>query len=160
MVLLSGLEGTAESARSRVLGALESGEGLETFRRNVEAQGGDPSVCDRPAEVLSASQVREVRVESPRSGFITGVDAAEIGFAVAAVGGGRVRVEDEIDAAVGYLAEARIGDELRAGDALGVLLCRDEAQAARASERIRQAYALGDEPPAEPFQLIKDTIVE
>ena len=160
MVLLSGLEKSVEAARERVTRALHSGAGLETFRRNVEAQGGDPSVCDRPARVLSASRAREVAVESPRSGFITGVDAAEIGFAVASIGGGRVRVEDEIDAAVGFLAEARIGDELRAGDRLGTLLCRDEGQAARASERIRQAYTLGDAPPAEPFKLIKDTIVE
>jgi pyrimidine-nucleoside phosphorylase len=156
MVLLSGLEGSAEGARSRVLRALRSGEGLETFRRNVEAQGGDARVCDDPAGVLSASHVREVKVESPRSGFIVGVDAAEVGLAVVGLGGGRSRVEDEIDAAVGFLADVKIGDEVREGSPLGLLLCRDDGAAAAA--RIRRAYVVGDEPPAEPFRLVKDTI--
>ena len=159
MVLLSGLEETVEAARSRVVRALRSGEGLETFRRNVEAQGGDPRVCDDPVGVLSASPVREVKVESPRSGFIVGVDAAEVGLAVVNLGGGRTRVEDEIDPAVGFLAEVGVGDEVREGAPLGLLLCRsDECSAAAA--RIRRAYVVSDEPPAQPFQLIKDTISE
>jgi pyrimidine-nucleoside phosphorylase len=134
MVLLSGLEETIEGARSRVVRALRSGEGLETFRRNVEAQGGDARVCDDPAGVLSASHVREVKVESPRSGFIAGVDAAEVGLAVVALGGGRARVEDEIDPSVGFLAEVKIGDEVREGSPLGLLLCRgDDCPADRKS---------------------------
>ena len=158
MVLLSGLEETVAAARSRVNRALASGEGLETFRRNVEAQGGDPRVCDDPAAVLSASPARELKVESPRSGFIKGVDAAEIGLAVVELGGGRARVEDEIDAGVGFLADVKIGDKVRAGQALGLLLCREDGRAASAAARIRRAYAVSEEPPAEPFRLIKDTI--
>ena len=159
MVLLSGLEETVEGARSRVRRALRSGEGLETFRRNVEAQGGDARVCDDPAGVLSASPAREVKVESPRSGFIVGVDAAEVGLAVVNLGGGRTRVEDEIDPSVGFLADVQIGDEVREGSPLGLLLCRSD-ECAVAAARIRRAYVIGDEPPAEPFRLIKDTISE
>jgi pyrimidine-nucleoside phosphorylase len=160
MILLSGLEATIEGARSRVLRALASGEGLETFRRNVEAQGGDPRVCDDPAAVLSTSPARVLKVESPRSGFITDVDAAEIGLAVVELGGGRARIEDEIDAGVGFLADMKIGDEVRVGSPLGLLLCRDGEGADAAAARIRRAYSIGDAPPAEPFKLIKDTISE
>jgi pyrimidine-nucleoside phosphorylase/thymidine phosphorylase len=159
MVLLSGLEATVEGARSRVLRALRSGEGLETLRRNVEAQGGDARVCDDPAGVLSASPVREVKVESPRSGFIAGVDAAEVGLAVVDLGGGRARVEDEIDKGVGFLAEVKIGDEVREGSPLGLLLCRGD-DCPPAAARIRRAYRIADGPPAEAFRLIKDTISE
>src|SRR2546423_4027536 len=116
-----------DAARARVRQALASGAALECFRANVSAQGGDARVCDEPAR-LFASGLRAVKVESPRSGFVTQVDTAEIGFAVASIGGGRVRVEDEIDPAIGFMAEARIGDEGRQGDALGTLYFRDEAQ--------------------------------
>ena len=85
-------------------------------------------------------------------------DAAEIGFAVASIGGGRVRVEDEIDPAIGFISEARIGDEVREGDALGVLYCRDEGQAQIAAPRIQRAYTIGDEAPTPP-KLIKEVIV-
>ena len=158
MVALSKVEPTLEAARARVSRALESGAGLEKFRANVEAQGGDPRVCDRPAALLPSAP-RQLRVESERAGFITAIDAAEIGFAVAAIGGGRVRVEDEIDPAVGFVADMRHGDEVGAGRSLGTLLCRAEAQAAEgAAARIRRAYTVGDGPPAAALKLIKEVI--
>jgi thymidine phosphorylase len=46
-----------------------------------------------------------VKVESPRSGFITKVDTTEIGHAIAAIGGGRVRIEDTVDPTVGVTSE-------------------------------------------------------
>jgi pyrimidine-nucleoside phosphorylase len=156
MVALSGVEESIEAARGRVRRALESGAGLECFRRNVEAQGGDPRVCDEPERLLDL-KLREVRVESPRAGIVAGVDTAEVGRAVAEIGGGRVRVTDEVDPHVGFLVEAGIGDEVRAGDALGLLYCRDDARGEEAAARIRAAYAVADErPPAR--RLIKEVI--
>jgi pyrimidine-nucleoside phosphorylase len=156
MVALAGRADSIEAARARVRGALESGAALERFRANVAAQGGDARVCDEPARLL-LSGLRAVKVESPRAGFVRQVDAAEIGFAVAGIGGGRTRVEDEIDAAVGFLADAGIGDEVKPGDALGVLYCRDEAQAREAAPRIQRAYQIGDEAPP-TLELIKEVI--
>jgi pyrimidine-nucleoside phosphorylase len=157
MVALAGVEPEIEAARARVRRAFESGAALECFRQNVEAQGGDPRVCDDPARLLQTSTLRAVKVESPRAGFITGVEAAEIGHAVSGVGGGRTRLEDEIDFQVGFLADAKLGDELRAGDALGTLYCRDDAQGHGAHARILAAYTVGDEPAA-PVKLIKEVI--
>ncbi|MEA2176632.1 MAG: pyrimidine-nucleoside phosphorylase, partial [Blastocatellia bacterium] len=83
--------------------------------------------------------------------------AAEIGNTVAAMGGGRVRITDSIDPAVGFIAEAKIGDEVQAGDTIGLLYCRDEGQGKRAAERIRAAYKIEDEHPSTP-KLIKEVI--
>ncbi|HEY0077344.1 MAG TPA: thymidine phosphorylase [Pyrinomonadaceae bacterium] len=156
MVASTGTEPTLDAARARVQKALDSGEALECFRRNVEAQGGDARVCDEPSRVLDLS-LAEVRVESKRAGFVARVDAAEIGRAVTSIGGGRSRMEDRIDAGVGFLAEVKIGDGVKAGDVLGLLLCRDEAQGAEARERIRNAYAIDDAPPPIPL-LVKEVI--
>lgn len=157
MVFSAGLDASHDAARERVKRALDSGAALECFRRNVEAQGGDARVCDEPRRLLDL-KLREVRVESTRPGFVTQVDAAEIGNAVSVIGGGRARIEDEIDPAVGFLCEAKLGDEVAEGDALGLLYCRDEAQAASAGARIRAAYTIGDEPPTLSYQLIKEVI--
>lgn len=158
MLTLSGLETSIESARKRVWRMLDSGAALECFRQNVEAQGGDPRVCDDPSHLLDL-KLFEVRVESPRAGFVVKINTAEIGNAVASIGGGRVRMEDEIDPAVGFLVRARLGDEIAESDkTLGLLYCRDAAQAATATERIRDAYTIGDEPPSSEFRLIKEVI--
>jgi pyrimidine-nucleoside phosphorylase len=161
MVALSKLENSIEAARTRVVHALERGDALECFRLNVEAQGGDARACDEPRRVLQPSPPREVRVESPRAGFIVKVDAAEVGLAVARIGGGRVRVEDEIDPSVAFLSAVKLGEEVREGQTLGTLLCRDEAKGSEAAARVRRAYTVGDEPPpAGSFNLIKEVIAE
>ncbi len=132
---------------------------MESFRRNVEAQGGDPRVCDEPENILPL--VREsFKVESPRSGFITKVNTAEIGHAIAAIGGGRVRIDDTIDPSVGFMAEARIGDQTGSDTLLGTVYGRDESEAREAVKRIQAAYEIGDQPPTELPHLIREVINE
>jgi pyrimidine-nucleoside phosphorylase len=156
MVALSNVESSLDAARKKVRSALESGAALERFRQNVEAQGGDPRVCDDAAKLLPLTP-HEVKVESTRTGFIAHIDATEIGFAIAEIGGGRIRIEDKIDPAVGFAAEAVIGDQVKAGETLGLLYCEDEAQAESARERIRAAYEIRDEHASAP-RLIKEVI--
>ena len=156
MVALAGLEESLDAARTKVQRSLESGDALECFRRNVEAQGGDPRVVDEPQQLLPLTE-REVRVESTRTGFIVGVDTAEVGHAIASIGGGRLRIEDQIDPAVGFAAEVKIGDQVSEGDTLGLLYCRDEAQAQTARARIRAAYKISGEH-AHASTLIKEVI--
>jgi pyrimidine-nucleoside phosphorylase len=158
MVALSG-GGPLEAARAKVTRALESGAALERFRRNVEEQGGDPRVCDDPGR-LSDLTVREVRVESEHAGYVVSVDAAEVGRALASIGGGRQRVEDKIDPAVGYLARARTGHQVSAGEPLGLLYCRPGARAEAAAARIRAAYEVGEAAPNHVPELIKEVIAQ
>ncbi|HKP72720.1 MAG TPA: thymidine phosphorylase [Pyrinomonadaceae bacterium] len=158
MIALARVEPTIDAARARAVRALESGAALECFRRNVEAQGGDARVCDAPSLLLETSTLRAVKVESPRAGFVTQIDAAEIGFALASIGGGRTRVEDEIDAQVGFVADVKHGDAVAAGEPFGTLYCRDDAQARQAGARIRAAYEVSDDAPREPLKLIKEVI--
>jgi pyrimidine-nucleoside phosphorylase len=157
MVSLANVEPSLDAARRRVAVAWESGAALELFRLNVEAQGGDTTVCDKPESLIPLT-LHIVDVESPHAGYISRVDASEIGSAVVAMGGGRVRVEDRVDPAVGFLAQAKIGDKLAAGDPLGVLYCRSPAQAAEAAARIRASYLITDEAPYARPALIKEVI--
>jgi pyrimidine-nucleoside phosphorylase len=159
MVALARLEPALDAARERVGRALSSGAALELFRRNVEEQGGDPRVCDEPARLLPLT-LRSVKVESAHAGFVKAVEAREVGRAVAIMGGGRTRVEDSIDPAVGFLSEAKIGDKVAAGQALGALYFHDEARGAEAAAIIRRSYLIDDEPPAQLPALIKEVITE
>ncbi|HEU0251467.1 MAG TPA: thymidine phosphorylase, partial [Pyrinomonadaceae bacterium] len=147
MLLLANVDETIEAARKRLDEVLRSGKALECLRRNIEAQGGDPRVCDDPGSFLPL--VREtVKVESPRSGFITKVDTTEIGHAIAAIGGGRVRIEDTVDPTVGFTSELKLGDQVRAGEAIGIVYCADAAAAEEAARRIQAAYHVGDAAPS------------
>ncbi len=157
MIVLSGLEATVDSARTRVEELHRTGAALECFRKNVESQGGDPGVCDDPARILPLTE-KSFKVESPRSGFIVKVETGEVGHAIAEAGGGRVRTEDRIDPTVGFVTDVRIGDELRAGDPIGLVYCEAVDRGQRAVERIKAAYEIGEAPPAELPRLIKEVI--
>jgi pyrimidine-nucleoside phosphorylase len=159
MLVLAGVVNSLDAAHTRLQRALDSGDALECFRKNIEAQGGEPRVCDDPARFLPLAR-ESLKVESPRPGFITKVNTTEIGHAIAAIGGGRVRIEDSIDATVGFLAEVKIGDKVGPQRPLGVVQCDDPAKAREAAARIGAAYEVGDEPPAQLPNLIKEVINE
>jgi pyrimidine-nucleoside phosphorylase len=159
MLVLARLDDSLAAARSRLQQILESGKALECFRKNVEAQGGEPRVCDDPAKFLPLVR-QSFKVESPRSGFVTKVDTAEIGHAIAAIGGGRVRIDDAIDPAVGFMAEIKIGEQVPAGALLGTVYGGDEARARAAVARIRNAYEIDDQPPREIPPLMREVINE
>ena len=156
MVVLAKLENTIEAARDRIKRVHESGMALETFRANVLAQGGEPRVCDDPGRILPLTD-KVFEVESPRSGFVSKVSTAEVGHTIAEAGGGRVRVDDKIDPRVGFVAKIKIGDEVRAGDSIGVVFCDDTARGEAAAARIQAAYEIGDSATQAP-ELIKEVI--
>src|SRR5256714_2748645 len=143
MVMLVELESSIEAARARINRVYESGAALECFRANVEAQGGDPRVCDEPLNILPLTE-NSFKVESPRPGFIIKVDAEEIGNAIAEAGGGRVRIDDQIDPSVGFIADVKIGCELGTGDLIGTVFAADAERGQRAAKRISAAYEIAN----------------
>ena len=159
MLVLAHVDESLEAARGRLRKIVDSGKALECFRQNVAAQGGEPRVCDDPSGFLPLVK-ESFKVESPRSGFVTRVNTAEVGHAIAAIGGGRVRIDDAIDPAVGFIAEVKIGDRLDEGATIGTVYCRDESKAREAAERIQMAYEVGDETPTEIPHLLREVINE
>lgn len=158
MLVLAHVDDSLAAARDRLQNILSSGKALESFRANVAAQGGDPRVCDEPAKFLPLA-TESFKVESPRSGFVTGVKTAEIGHAIAAIGGGRVRIDDEIDPSVGFITDVKIGSHINVHDRLGTIYCGDEAKAKEAVQTIQAAYEIGDESFNE-LLLVKEVINE
>lgn len=159
MLVLSKVDNSLDAARDRLGEIVRSGQALEYFRQNVAAQGGEPRVCDDPAAFLPLV-TEAFKVESPRSGFVTKVNTSEIGHAIASIGGGRVRIDDTIDPTVGFIAQARIGDALDEGAAIGIVFCRDRSSAEEAGKRIQAAYEIGEQSPREIPQLFREVINE
>ena len=159
VLVLAHVDNSLDEAYQRLVRALESGQALERLRQNVVAQGGDPRVCDDPRGVLPLVS-ESFKVESPRSGYITAVETTKIGHAIAALGGGRIRREDKIDATVGFMSQVKIGDKVTAGQTLGVVYGRDQSKAQKAVSRIQGAYQVDEEFKGDPPTLIKEVVNE
>ena len=154
MLVLCGIEKTVQSSKFKVQSTLESGAALESFRRNIECQNGDAKICDAP-ELLVESSLLKVAIKAEKSGWLGAIDTLAIGEAVSSIGGGRIKVADAIDYAVGFQCEKNLGDEIKAGETLGVIYCRNDGQAALIGGKLRDAYQIGAEKPTGKFELIK-----
>jgi len=108
MLVLGGVAKDAEAGRMLIEKVLANGEALEVFRRVVEAQGGDPRVCDSPGSVLAKPKQRaEVTL---RPGRIVAIDSEALGIAALLLGAGRRTKDDVIDPAAGLLVDAYLGE--------------------------------------------------
>jgi pyrimidine-nucleoside phosphorylase len=143
---VSGEPGTrTPDAREELEAMLDDGRALARFARLVERQGGDPAVASRP-EILPQAPVR-VTWASPEDGFVTRVDAYEIGVATVELGAGRTKIDDDVDPAVGVELLARRGDAVQRGQPVAEIHGRSEEAAQRTLTRLRSAYDFGEVPP-------------
>lgn len=157
MLVLTGTASSNRKARAKIKEMLESGAALEKLQQNIREQGGDPRIGDNPERLLD-NNLLEVKIKAPEGGYILGIDATEIGKAVAMIGGGRLQADDKIDHAVGFACDKKLGDRVREHEPLGSLYCRTEAQAAKVLARLQMAYKIGIEKNYRKFELVKETI--
>ncbi len=148
MLLLAGLCKDTQEGRAMLLHALESGAGLEKLREMVEAQGGEgEAVTD--VRLLPQAKL-QIPVPAEEDGFVSGIDALEVGLIARGLGAGRVRKEDVIDPAVGLILHCRVGDAVRAGDTLAVIYANDEAKGEQAARALLAAVRVGKEKTESP----------
>ncbi|MDX1676051.1 MAG: thymidine phosphorylase, partial [Longimicrobiales bacterium] len=145
MLVLGGAASDLASARATAAAALDSGQGLELFRRVVEVQGGDPRALDEPSRLPSAP-VRRMAV-AERSGRVTAFETRAIGEAAVALGAGRAALGAEIDPRVGLIMQVGPGDVVDEGDPLAEVHAADEAAAEQAARSLVSAVTVGDDEP-------------
>jgi pyrimidine-nucleoside phosphorylase len=147
MLVLGKVALDAGEARTLLENALNTGLALETFRKIVAAQGGDPRVVDAPTEVLPRA-AETLMYFSHRSGYVQRVEPRVIGRGIIALGGGRRTMEDTIDASVGFRILAKPGTHIMRGQPLAAIFARDAAGAEIGMACVKEAFVIGDDEPA------------
>jgi len=140
-----------EKAAGEARQAVTSGAALAKFRQWVEAQGGDPGFIDDPERLEIAAY--SAPATAAGSGYVAGIDAMAIGWAVQALGAGRRHKGEDVDHGVGAILAAKTGDLVEAGQTLAKIHARSQEQADTVAARIAAAYELAPEP-TEPQPLI------
>ncbi len=147
MIYLGEVTASLAEAREMAQSKLLDGSGYQKFKQVIEAQGGDPQVLDRFDLLPNATGVREIT--SPRSGFVSAVDASDIGRAATMMGGGREVKGDPIDPAVGVILEVKVGQRIEEGAVLCRLYYTDETNVDMAAEAVEDAFRISTHPPEE-----------
>jgi thymidine phosphorylase len=134
--------------------AISSGRAYEAYRTMIRAQGGDPD-----APLPAAPFVRTIA--AARSGWLTELDALQVGIASWRLGAGRARKEDPVSAVAGVICLAKPGDQVSEGQPVLELRADDESRfaAALAALNVPGAIEIGDDQPATWPDPVLDRIV-
>lgn len=123
LLLDANLASNQKEARTMLEAALNDGRAYQKFLELVEAQGGDIDPLKHPESLLSD---KTVEVLVPKDGYITEMNALDIGKAAMRLGAGRETKEDQILLDVGIDLHKKIGDQVKKGDVLATLYVRNK----------------------------------
>jgi pyrimidine-nucleoside phosphorylase len=98
-----------------------------------------------------------VEVRASSKGYVTQIDALELGLAGVALGAGRTRADQAVDPVVGIVLGKKIGDAVGKGEVLATVHVRSRAAAAAAIARIESAFVVGGKRVA-PSALVLDVV--
>ena len=120
-----------------------SGAGRQKFEEMLSAQGGHLE------EGLPVAPVK-VAIEAARDGHVEAIDALEVGLCAAEIGVGRIRKEDRVDPAAGFVIEAAVGARVCGGDRLVTVHARSQELVDRVRSRVANAWRIVDHEVRRP----------
>ncbi len=133
-------------------GYLDDGTALDIFADLIEDQGGDPEVCRNTSRLPTAEYTTEFAAQ--KSGYITSINAEEVGIAAMELGAGRETKDDTIDHSVGLVFNRKRGDGVDEGDSILTIHYNDADDLEDVERRLREAIIIGDDAPADTPPLI------
>ncbi len=154
MLLMAGKFEEIEPAYEATLERIESGGAVEKLVEIIEAQDGDARVVEDYS--ILPGYTEEQTVEASESGYVTALNAFEVGMAAKALGAGRETMESDLDYGSGIKLDKKVGDRVEQGDILARLCYNDHSSndsldisPKQARQRLQKAYEIKTEPPSE-----------
>lgn len=124
MVVVGGKAETLEEARAMLEEVIANGEALEVMKQFIKNQGGNPAIVDNANLLPQAKYINEI--PSEKEGYISFMEADEIGTAAMVLGAGRATKESEIDLAVGIVLNKKVGDFVKKGESIATIYSNTE----------------------------------
>ncbi len=148
MVQVARLHTDRKTALASLREAWDSGRAFTRLQSWITAQGGriDPGREDFGLTVAPVA----AELLAPRDGHLSSVQCREVGYALADLGGTRLRIGESLDLSAGIQFLVVVGESITRGQPIATLHCRDSAKAAAAARRIEAAVTYSDEPVAAP----------
>ncbi len=130
-------------ARKMLKEKLMNKEALNKFKEFVAYQGGDVSYIDDPGKFEIAKNIIELK--SDKSGYVSSINAIEVGLIAMHLGAGRKTKTDKIDYTAGIVLNKKVGDYVNKGDTLCVVHTNIEDYQTYLDE-LRNSFIICDTP--------------
>lgn len=151
MLFLAGATGSTEEGSRKIADAIDSRRALGVFELVLLEQGGDPRIIQDRSRLPRADSVQPFLAR--RDGVLAFADCRKVGMAVAALGGGRQKLGDAIDPAVGIVWRAAAGERVRAGRVVAEIHHCGGRGLARAKALLAESVRIEDSGTLAPLVL-------
>lgn len=108
MAIASGSYHDFQSTYEELQQVIASGKAIEKLEELISSQGGNPQIVHDPSQLPQAKH--HIEILSSQAGYISAIDAEQIGLAAMLLGAGRKKKDDAIDYAAGVTLLKKVGD--------------------------------------------------
>lgn len=152
MIKLAGKGDNLKDNKKHMLENIKNGKAYNKFLELVRNQGGDISYLENIEKFEKAKFIEPIYSE--KSGYISDIEAKEIGKLTVLLGAGRERKEDKIDYSVGIVLNKKVGNQVKKGEILAYVHANNEEKLKEVYERIKTVIKISDGEVK-----VKDTIL-
>lgn len=142
MIKLAGLGENLDKNKEILLDNINNGKAYQKLLQLVKTQGGDISYLENTDKFKKASIIEPVYCN--KSGYITKIDAKEIGKVACRLGAGRINKEDDIDKSVGIVLNKKVGDKVSDGEIIAFIHANDYEEMLVAKKELENIFVVAD----------------
>ncbi len=148
MLILGKKAATMEEALMMAERSITDGSALKKLEELVAAQNGDVAFI-RNLDLLPKATIK-MTILAEKSGWVSVVDAKEVGESSVVLGAGRSKKDDKIDFGVGILVKVKVGDKVTEKQPLFEIHANEEERLNQVLHKLKNAVKIVDEPVEAP----------
>ena len=132
-----------KEAQLLISSVLSSGKAAEKFSQMISELGGANDFFEKPKNYLTPSNIQK-NICCKQSGYVKKINTKNLGNILILLGGGRQKVEDDIDFSVGMKLLIELGTYVEKNQPICTLYARDEGSFDIAEKEIIESFEIGE----------------
>ena len=132
-----------KEAQSLISSVLSSGKADEKFSQMISELGGANNFFEKPKNYLTPSNIKK-NICCKQSGYVKKINTKNLGNILILLGGGRQKVEDDIDFSVGMKLLIELDTYVEKNQPICTLYARDEESFNIAEKEIIESFEIGE----------------
>lgn len=152
MLKLAGKGENIQVNKMKILETIKTGTAFHKFKQLVENQDGNAEYIENINKFPKAKY--EIELLSKEEGYISQINAEQVGKIASSLGAGRIRKEDNIDYTAGIILNKKVGDKVQKGEKLASLYTNKE-QYEEAKEKLEETIKISKEQVEKPKTILE-----
>lgn len=153
MIKLAGLGDDTEENKKKMLENINNGKAFNKFLELIKNQGGDISYIENVEKFDKAKYI--LPIYATDDGYISQINAKEVGKLACDLGAGRIRKEDNIDYSVGIILNKKVSNKVIKDEILGYVHANDEEKGNNTVQKLKDIIKINKEEPKKLETIIK-----